>query len=328
MQEAMEQDVAGAMADFVGFGRDESVEEEAVEEEAVEEDVPDEDPGLEDPKTGIGSEGWDPSKMSATSTALGKRIRGSIQREDAKKARLEGFDRYLLKYRRPQARDRSQNLNAPVLYSPPKDVMAKIKEIMATPDYSNRQGLPQQFQDVLVYVLTSDHLVGRSRVIPAGSVEVYNKGTLVGTFGKSGYKTNLKQALLYAGTLVGADLRTGKFSAHKGSRMRSRVLLASQGAAGFRLVTPSLEEVLRSTPVEIEIGLDQMYSDGTSDFGTRRASNPRRAPVRSVGRIRYVPTVNGYRVLNGNHSGRHYTINDFGHACKMALILDHMGELP
>lgn len=319
IQEAMERDRAEAAEDFAGFGRDEGVEEEPDEE-----DVPDEDPGLEDPKTGIGSEGWDPSKMSATSTALGKRIRGSIQREDAKKARLEGFDRYLLKYRRPQARDRSRNLNAPVLYSPPEDVMAKIEEIMATPDYSNRQGLPQQFQDVLVYVLTSDHLVGRSRVIPAGSVEVYNKGTLVGTFGKSEYKTNLKQALLYAGTLVGADLRTGKFSAHKGSRMRSRVLLASQGAAGFRLITPSLAEVLRSTPVEIEIGLDQMYSDGTSDFGTRRVSNPRRAPVRSVGRTRYVPTANGYRILNGKHSGRHYTVNDFGHACKLALLLDHL----
>jgi hypothetical protein len=263
--------------------------------------------------------------MSATSVALGKRIRGSIQRGEAKEARLKDFDKYLLSYRRPQARDRNKDLNAPVLYSPPPDVLAKIEEIMGTKSYSNRIGMPQQFQDVLVYVLTTDHVVGRSRVIPAGSVEVYNKGTLVGTFGKSEYKTNLKQALLYAGTLVGADLRSGKFTASKGSRIRSRILMASQGSDGFRLIAPSLEEVLRATPVAIEIGLDQLYDEGTKGFGSDRAvSNPRRAPIRSIGRTRYVPTANGYRILNGRNSGRHYTVNDFGHACKLALILDHM----
>ena len=282
-------------------------------------------PGLRGPSGGLGSEGWDPSRMSATTMALGKKIRGSIQREDAGKARLKDFEKYLLKYRRPQARDRSSNLNAPVLYSPPEDVMDKIEEIMEAPSYAegSRPGMPQQFQDVLVYVLTSDHMVGRSRVIPAGSVEVYNKGTLVGTFGKSAYITNLKKALEYAGTLVGADLQRGVFQSSKASRMRSRILMASQGSEGFRLIAPSLAEVLRATPVEIEIGLDEMYDEGTADFG-RRVSNPRRAPVRSIGRTRYVPTSNGYRVLNGKHSGRHYTVNDFGPMCKMALILDHM----
>lgn len=288
----------------------------------------DEDPGLRGPKAGLGSEGWDPSRMSSSTLALGKKIRGSIQREDAGKARLDGFDKYLLKYRRPQARDRSSNLNAPVLYSPPEDVMAKIEEIMAADDYAGerRPGMPQQFQDVLVYVLTSDHLVGRgSRVIPAGSVEVYNKGTLVGTFGKSGHITNLKQALLYAGTLVGADLQRGVFLSSKGSRMRSRILMAAQGEEGWRLIAPSLDEILRgSTPVNIEVTLDGLYEGGTKGFGDRKVSNPRRAPVRSIGRTRYVPTSNGYRVLNGKHSGRHYTVNDFGHMCKMALILDHM----
>jgi len=302
----------------------------------VEDDEPDlppradDDPGLRRPRAGLGSEGWDPSRMSASTLALGKKIRGSIQREDAKKARLDGFDKYLLKYRRPQARDRSSNLNAPVLYSPPEDVIAKIEEIMAADDYAGerRPGMPQQFQDVLVYVLTSDHLVGRgSRVIPAGSVEVYNKGTLVGTFGKSGHITNLKQALLYAGTLVGADLQRGVFLSSKGSRMRSRILMAAQGEEGWRLIAPSLDEILRgSTPVNIEVTLDGLYEGGTKGFGDRdrKVSNPRRAPVRSIGRTRYVPTSNGYRVLNGKHSGRHYTVNDFGHMCKMALILDHM----
>ena len=300
----------------------------------VEDDEPDlpprddEGPGLRGPQAGLGSKGWDPSRMSASTLALGKKIRGSIQREDAKKARLDGFDKYLLKYRRPQARDRSSNLNAPVLYSPPEDVMAKIEEIMAADDYAGerRPGMPQQFQDVLVYVLTSDHLVGRgSRVIPAGSVEIYNKGTLVGTFGKSGHITNLKQALLYAGTLVGADLQRGVFLSSKGSRMRSRILMAAQGEEGWRLIAPSLDEILRgSTPVNIEVTLDGLYEGGTKGFGDRKVANPRRAPVRSIGRTRYVPTSNGYRVLNGKHSGRHYTVNDFGHMCKMALILDHM----
>jgi hypothetical protein len=321
-QASLAEALAEASAGFAGMSSD---EDEDFDDEDEDFDPSGEEPGLDDPKVGVGSAGWDPQKMSATSVALGKRIRGSIQRGEAKEARLKDFDKYLLSYRRPQARDRNKDLNAPVLYSPPPDVLAKIEEIMGTESYSNRIGMPQQFQDVLVYVLTTDHVVGRSRVIPAGSVEVYNKGTLVGTFGKSEYKTNLKQALLYAGTLVGADLRSGKFTASKGSRIRSRILMASQGSDGFRLIAPSLEEVLRATPVAIEIGLDQLYDEGTKGFGSDRAvSNPRRAPIRSIGRTRYVPTANGYRILNGRNSGRHYTVNDFGHACKLALILDHM----
>ena len=321
-QVSLAEALAEASAGFAGMSSD---EDEDFDDEDEDFDPSGEEPGLDDPKVGVGSAGWDPQKMSATSVALGKRIRGSIQRGEAKEARLKDFDKYLLSYRRPQARDRNKDLNAPVLYSPPPDVLAKIEEIMGTKSYSNRIGMPQQFQDVLVYVLTTDHVVGRSRVIPAGSVEVYNKGTLVGTFGKSEYKTNLKQALLYAGTLVGADLRSGKFTASKGSRIRSRILMASQGSDGFRLIAPSLEEVLRATPVSIEIGLDQLYAEGTKGFGGDQAvSNPRRAPIRSIGRTRYVPTANGYRILNGRNSGRHYTVNDFGHACKLALILDHM----
>lgn len=277
------------------------------------------------PKKGRGSAEWDPGKIGATKTALMKKIRGSIQRSDARKARLADFEKFLLGYRRPQARDRSRNLNAPVLYSPPEDVMDKIEEIMEAASYTTgRAEMPQQFQDVLVYVLTKDHVVGRSRIIPAGSVEVYNKGTLVGTFGKGTYIQNIKSALQYAGTLVGADLAEGVFKQHKGSRMRSRILMARQGSSGFRLIAPSLSEVLRKTPVEIEVTLDEMYDQGTKGFGAKAVSNPRRAPVRSFGRTRYIPTVNGYRVLNGRNSGRHYTVNDFGHACKLALILDHM----
>ena len=84
------------------------------------------------------------------------------------------------------------------------------------------------------------------------------------------------------------------------------------------------EEATEKKEIEsIEADLDEMYGEGTEDFG-RKVSNPRRAAMRSFGRTRYVPTTNGYRVLNGRHSGRHYTVNDFGQMCKMALILDHM----
>jgi hypothetical protein len=320
--EEVDEDEEAFLSRIMGGGSFPEDDDDDYEEEDEEEDAPFR---ARDPQKGRGSAEWDPDKIGVTKLALTKKIRASTQRSEARKARLKDLDTYLLSYRRPQARDRSRNLNAPVLYSPPEDVMRKIEEIMEAESYAKgRAEMPQQFQDVLVYVLTKDHVVGRSRIIPAGSVEVYNKGTLVGTFGKGTYIQNIKSALQYAGTLVGADLAEGVFKQHKGSRMRSRILMARQGSDGFRLIAPSLSEVLRKTPVEIEITLDQMYNEGTKGFGERRASNPRRAPVRSFGRTRYIPTVNGYRVLNGRNSGRHYTVNDFGHACKLALILDHM----
>ena len=274
---------------------------------------------------GAGSEAWDPYAMTKGQNALIKSINASEQRSQARAARIGAEGKLLLPFRRRQSRNRSGDSNAPVIFSPPEDVVEKIEEIMDGPDYrEGRPALPTQFQDVLVYILTSDHPVddlGR-RIVPAGSVEVYNKGTLVGTFGKSTYGRNLAAAMRYAGTLVGADIREKKFKAHKQSRMHSRVLMAVEGQDGWRLIVPALSQIIRGqTPESIEREMSITLDDASrADF----TANPRRQPVGMIGRTRYVATRNGYRVLNGRHSGRTYTVNQYGHGCKLAMLLDLM----
>lgn len=120
----------------------------------------------------------------------------------------------------------------------------------------------------------------------------------------------------------------GKFTRHKQSRMHSRILLAQENEPSFRLIAPSLSEVLRKTPAQIEVSLEESYAAGTAGFGSEGfVANPRRrraAPVLRVGRTQYKATSKGYRIINGRHAGRTYTTKDFGPFAKMALILDHM----
>jgi hypothetical protein len=301
----------------VGGGDDEPPDDDDEEDEGT-------TPG-DPPSSGAGSADWNPYAMTKGRNALIQSINASEQRSQARAARIGNEGKLLLPFRRRQSRNRSGDSNAPVIFSPPEDVMEKIEEIMDGPDYrEGRPALPAQFQDVLVYVLTTDHPVddlGR-RVVPAGSVEVYNKGTLVGTFGKSTYGRNLAAAMRYAGTLVGADIREKKFKAHKQSRMHSRVLLAVQDQRGWRLIVPSLSQIIRgATPESMEREMNITLDNAArADF----TANPRRQPIGMIGRTRYVATRNGYRVLNGRHSGRTYTVNQYGHGCKLAMLLDLM----
>lgn len=300
-----------------GGGDDEPPDDDDEEDEGT-------TPG-DPPSSGAGSADWNPYAMTKGRNALIQSINASEQRSQARAARIGNEGKLLLPFRRRQSRNRSGDSNAPVIFSPPEDVMEKIEEIMDGPDYrEGRPALPAQFQDVLVYVLTTDHPVddlGR-RVVPAGSVEVYNKGTLVGTFGKSTYGRNLAAAMRYAGTLVGADIREKKFKAHKQSRMHSRVLLAVQDQRGWRLIVPSLSQIIRgATPESMEREMNITLDNAArADF----TANPRRQPIGMIGRTRYVATRNGYRVLNGRHSGRTYTVNQYGHGCKLAMLLDLM----
>jgi hypothetical protein len=288
-------------------------------------DIPpseDEDPR---PSRGPAGKNADPSAIRADRNVRTRRIRGSAQRAEARTKRIEGYEKALLPYRRPQAKSRSPNVDVPILYAPPQDVLDKVKEIQEKDD---RKGLPRQFQDVLVYVLTEDYNVGRGKIIPAGSVEVYNKGTLVGTIGRSlseggrsGLTENIRKAMFYAGTLVGLDLRERKFEASKGSRTNSRIYYALQNKEGFSLVAPSLNEVLKETPLKIELNIDRETSMRDALGGAR--NNPRRGPrVHSIGAHRFKPTARGYLVLTGPLRGSHYTTRDFGHGCKLAMLLD------
>lgn len=257
------------------------------------------------------------------------KIRGAKQREEAREERVKGFAKeYMLKFRRPQSKSRNEDLNAPVLYAPPADVMDKIEEIMEADEYRKgpgrgAQSMPNQFQDVLVYILSKPFPVGRGRVIPAGSVEVYNKGTLVGTFGKKPMNTNIRKATIYAGTLVGLSFGeqpyTWKMS--KRSRMHSRIYIAKQGSPGFSLLAPSLLEVMSeqrgSTPEDIELSLDAAQS---AALGAQ--SNPRRS--KSFLGTHFNPTRWGYQITSGPLRGNHYTIEEFGHGCKLAMLFDIM----
>lgn len=324
--------------------------------------------GRSTPRGSPASDYWDPDSIQAARNLFSMerdktKVPGGVQRSQARKKRLQGllsgdasFKKFMLPYRRPQSRNRSDDLSAPVLYSPPADVMAKIDEIMATRRYTtNRENMPTQFQDVLVYVLTKNIPLGR-KIIPRGSVEVYNKGTLVGTFGGQTPLRNYKQALYYAASLVGADITAAKqvprYERYKQSRMHSRVLSATQGEDGYRLVAPSLQEVLQKDVITLETEVDdqegfgeeydefqesfEYYSDDDDDGG-RVASNPRRLRFRRNGRrrnrrrdrmyrrigdVEYTPTINGYRVTSGPKAGQHYTVNEYGHGCKIAMLLD------
>jgi len=277
-----------------------------------------------------GSGAASPEEKRFAFTATREKIRGAKQREEAREERVKGFAKeYMLKFRRPQSKSRNEDSNAPVLYAPPADVMAKIEEIMDADEYRKgpgrgAQSMPNQFQDVLVYILSKPFPVGRGRVIPAGSVEVYNKGTLVGTFGKKPMNTNIRKATIYAGTLVGLSFSASQpytWRMSKRSRMHSRIYIAKQGDSGFSLLAPSLLEVMSeqrgSTPEDIELSLDAAQS---AALGAQ--SNPRRS--KSFLGTHFSPTRWGYQITSGPLRGNHYTIEEFGHGCKLAMLFDIM----
>jgi hypothetical protein len=299
------------------------------EPEEAEDEGEGEDKGGDDsymPGSGAAS----PGEKRFAFTATRDKIRGAKQREEAREARVKGFAKeYMLKFRRPQSKSRNEDSNAPVLYAPPADVMAKIEEIMDADEYRKgpgrgAQSMPNQFQDVLVYILSKPFPVGRGRVIPAGSVEVYNKGTLVGTFGKKPMNTNIRKATIYAGTLVGLSFSASQpytWNMSKRSRMHSRIYIAKQDSPGFSLLAPSLLEVMSeqrgSTPEDIELSLDAAQS---AALGAQ--SNPRRS--KSFLGTHFSPTRWGYQITSGPLRGNHYTIEEFGHGCKLAMLFDIM----
>ena len=280
------------------------------------------------PKTGPAS---DRDSRFKVASKLG-RIRGSVEREAARKARTQGFggdtpgSNYLLSYRRPQSRSPGLSANTPALYAPPEDVLETMQRIQ---DADTRTGLPRQFQDILIYVLTKPVVVGRNRVIPKYSVEVYNKGTLVGTFGNHPGNTNIRKATTYAGQLVGLDFgqQPYTFKKLKKSRMDSRIWIATQGEESApKLIAPSFAEFLAGEGGGDATEMTQDDIMGAAVGGSRSNPARRHSRQRQFLGSNFSPTRDGYRITSGPLRGNDYTTQEFAHGCKLALLLDLMHQ--